>query len=336
MNKYARIDPFTRLYSRLSAFLDIPDEVILENAARENPWFVREFTITAIKGILNFIHPSNMETWISGYNFNGKQDKKIGIIMAGNIPLAGFHDLLCVLVSGNKAVVKTSHMDQVLTNFVINCLFESDPSFRERILKTEDLKGIDALIATGSDNTARQFNYYFRDIPRIIRSNRTSCCILDGSETAGDFSKLALDMFLYFGLGCRNVSKIYIPKGYDIRELISSVNGFEWIPDNRKYYNNYIHHRSLFEMNREMFIDGGYFILLETANTGSPVSVFYYQYYEDEDDLKGIISRSGHKIQCIVSGERFRQIAVDFGMAQFPMPWEYADDVDTLNFLLSF
>ncbi|HLF32930.1 MAG TPA: hypothetical protein VI583_01755 [Cyclobacteriaceae bacterium] len=335
MSKYARIEPFAGLHSRLSAFINDPDDIILADAARENPWFVREFAITAIKGILNFIDPSNLETWLSGYNFHGKQDNNIGIIMAGNIPLAGFHDLLCVLVSGNKAVLKTSHQDRVLTDFVINCLLDSDPAFRERISETEDLQRVDALIATGSDNSARQFKYLFKDIPRIIRSNRTSCCILDGSETTGDYSKLALDMFLYFGLGCRNVSKIYIPIGYDIQKLISSVGGFEWIIDNGKYYNNYIHHRSLFEMNHEKFIDAGYFILLETAKTGSPVSVFYYQNYESAEDLKEIISRSGDMIQCIVSGEKFRQLGVDFGMAQFPMPWEYADDVDTLKFLLS-
>ncbi len=325
MKNSFRPGPFEKLQLILSRFIENPDESVLAETSSENPWFIRNFILRAITGINCYLNPKNLNSWVSNYDFNHTDENNIGIIMAGNIPLAGFHDLLCVLISGNNAIVKPSHLDRVMTEYIIHCLCEIEPAFKKRIITVDHLPGIDALIASGSDNTCRHLKYFYKGIPQIIRPTRTSCCVLNGHESEFDLKMLSDDVFLYFGFGCRNVSKIYIPGGYNIKDLISSFNNYEWIIGHKKYYHNYIHNKSLLEMNNEKFIDGGYFTFFENVQLGSPVSVVNYEFYDSENDLAESISLNRGKIQCVVSGDRHGFNPVEFGKAQFPMPWDYAE-----------
>jgi hypothetical protein len=250
--------------------------------------------------------------------------------MAGNIPLVGFHDFLSVLITGNNLIAKASSKDSRLILFLSEILCKINDGFREKIIFTADtLKNFDIVIATGSDNSARYFEYYFNKYPCIIRKNRNSIGILDGSESEEQIVNLGDDIFSYFGLGCRNVSKLYLPRGYDLDIFSKNWNKFEEVIRHSKYANNYDFNKAVYLVNREAFYDTGNLLLKEDNRISSPVSVLYYEYYDSQNALKQITEHLNEKIQCVVGRH-----GIPFGAAQSPHLWDYADGIDTIEFLL--
>lgn len=335
MTLLERMDAFAELGTRLQ---NLPAETKKElylKASQENPWFTHSNIDLALNGICEFLAKEKLEQWLSGYSIENTQPKKIGIAMAGNIPMVGFHDLLCVLVTGNIAVAKLSSQDSVLMKFVFEQLKQINPSFAGQILFEERLKNVDAVIATGSDNTARYFEYYFRNIPHLIRKNRGSCAVIMGEESEKELIELGKDVFSYFGLGCRNVSKLYLPEGFDIKRLMKAWEVYHEVVNHHKYSNNYTYQRTILLMNLIHFYDNGAVILIENDSLVSPISLLYYEYYQTLDDLKTKIDWLKEKIQCIVSANGWYNKGVSFGKAQHPQLWDYADNVDTITFLTS-
>jgi hypothetical protein len=305
---------------------------IIENQVNINPWFTEENVRSAVGEIACQLTKENLTKWTGLYpalKVNYKS-LNIGLIMAGNIPLAGFHDFISVLISGNKVVAKTSSKDSELIVFIADLLISTNPEFRKRIEFTQStLTGFDAIIATGSNNSSRYFEQYFGKYPHIIRKNRNSIGILEGNETREDLENLGNDIFTYFGLGCRNVSKLYIPKGYDISRLTNSWGKYSGIITHIKYANNYDYNKALFIVNKEVFHDSGYILLKEDNKLYSPVSVLNYEYFESQSSVKEQIDKLSENIQCIVGKKN-----VPFGQAQSPNLWNYADGIDTVEFLL--
>ena len=339
------VHDFMTLQERIAAFAQLGKKInglsaeelngLTDKARNENPWFVPENTGMALQGISKFLDKKVLEKWTSNYSLTDSSSKKIGVAMAGNIPLVGFHDLLCVLLAGHQLVAKLSSQDSVLMNFIKDSLIEINPGFSERILFEERLKNMDGMIATGSDNTSRYFEYYFRNIPHIIRKNRTSCAVILGEETSGEFADLGKDIFSYFGLGCRNISKIYVPENFDFIPLLDNLESFQPIIHHHKYANNYDYQKSIMLVNQTHFYDTGYLMVTENKNLVSPISVIYYEFYKDQHDLNSKLESHKEKIQCIVSAKGWYKKSVAFGQAQHPEVEDYADNIDTLAFLTS-
>jgi hypothetical protein len=241
--------------------------------------------------------------------------------------------MICVLISGHKLIAKLSSQDDVLIPFIADELIKIEPEFKDAIEFVDQLKGMDAVIATGSDNTSRYFDYYFSKYPNIIRKNRTSIAILMGDENANELKDLGKDLFSYFGLGCRNVSKLFLPDGYDIKKLIPHLENFKYIIDHNKYGNNYFYRKSIFLVNQIEHLDNGFALFHHNDQLVSPISVIYYNYYKDLNSLKNQLIPMKDKIQCIVGNEGFIGNSVQFGKAQMPEIWDYADNIDTLDFL---
>ncbi len=301
-----------------------------ERVRNENPWFTEANVRMAIYGLQKLLHPGELREWAGSHNLVS-EPKKIAVVMAGNIPMVGFHDFLCVLICGHSILIKTSSKDTVLMKFIANRLMDIEPRFRESIAFAEQLKEFDAIFATGSDNASRYFEYYFGKYPCIIRKNRTSVAILHGEETDDELKTLGTDIFSYFGLGCRNVSKIFLPTSYDVRKLFQPWESFREIIHHHKYCNNYDYQKSILLVTSTPFLDNGFVMLQENSRLVSPISVVYYEYYENSKSLKNTLDRLSAKIQCVV--ENTPESRVKFGQAQFPGLSDYADQVDTLKFL---
>jgi hypothetical protein len=255
--------------------------------------------------------------------------------MAGNIPLVGFHDLLCVLISGHVLVAKLSSQDTVLMEFICNQLKQIDSRFSESVFIEERLTTIDAVIATGSDNTGRYFEYYFRNIPHIIRKNRSSCAVVRGEENEAQLKELGKDVFSYFGQGCRNVSKLFLPVGFDIKKIMKAWEQYGAIVNHHKYANNYQYQHSILLINLIRFFDNGSVILSESKSLVSPIAVVYYEFYSDLTSLENRIQENRDKIQCITSDGAWYPKSINFGKSQTPGLEDYADELNTLNFLCS-
>lgn len=336
-----RIDALVKLGDALR--LDAQLETVIAKAASYNPWFTREFCHTAIDAITErMLTASMLNEWLSRYKITGDdvQTKTIGIIMAGNLPLVGFHDFLCAYISGYNIKIKLSGKDDVLFPYVYQKLMQIDESLKHRSAIIERLEGFDAVIATGSNNTNRYFEYYFRDYPKILRGNRNSIAILTGDESDDELYGLADDIFMYFGFGCRNVSKLNIPEGYDITGLFPYFDKYKWVHSHTKYMNNYDYNRTLLLMNRTEHLANEIIMLQENNAISSPVSIVYYERYNDGKDLNEKVRSNIDGIQCIAAGKsnllegKFVNI-VNLGNTQKPELWDYADDVDTLSFLFS-
>lgn len=302
----------------------------LKLAEIQNPWFTPDNLQFCLEQWGKILTPENLQNWTERYP-EINYPKNIGIIMAGNIPLVGFHDLISVLVSGHDAIVKTSSKDDVLMSFVIEFLKEADENLKNSIHKVEKLKDHDAVIATGSNNTARYFEYYFKDLPHIIRKNRTSVAVLNGDETEEDLKNLSEDVFRYFGLGCRNVTKLYLPSRFNTDLLFESFYHWNPIIHHTKYSNNYDYNRAIFLMSKDKFLDNNFVILKESSDLFSPIGVLNYEFYDDINKVREDLNSYEEKIQCIV-GNNF---SLEFGQTQKPMLTDYADGVDTLEFLTS-
>ena len=307
-------------------------ESVIDAQVNNNPWFTSENVRRAIASIADELTKENLIKWTSAYNDinNERKPLRVAVIMAGNIPLVGFHDFLSVLITGNNLVAKTSSKDSELLLVITSILCKINPEFSERIEFTESsLSDFDAVIATGSDNSSRYFDYYFGKYPNIIRKNRNSIAILEGDETDEDINRLGTDIFSYFGLGCRNVSKIYIPEGFDLQKLSKNWDSFRDIIRHSKYSNNYDFNKAVYIVNKENFHDTGYLLLKEDIRISSPVSVLYFEYFRSQDAVKQVPELLKKKIQCVV-GKHY----IPFGQAQCPNLWDYADGIDTIEFLL--
>ena len=303
----------------------------------ENGWFSKQMVRSAFEGITKMLDEAQLKQWLEPYSQNiaiEKEPKEIGIIMAGNIPAVGFHDLLCVLLSGNTAVIKTSSDDALLIPSIAKLLISIDASLSERITILESSRSkYDAVIATGSNNSARYFEQYFGKYPNIIRKSRTSVAILTGEETEQEIEGLARDLFTYYGLGCRNVSKLLVTNNHDVQKLLDGLIKYSsYLKNNSKYQNNFDYNKSIYIINKVLFLDGGTFLFKEDENLHSPISVTFYQRFKSIDEIESYIERNRDEIQCVVSSQKSRGVV--FGEAQNPKVWDYADKVDTMKFLL--
>jgi hypothetical protein len=307
-------------------------KILIDKQYKLNSWFTTENVRTALNTISLELTEENLIKWTKKYPELQEKRKsvKAGIIMAGNIPLAGFHDFLSVLISGNNLIAKTSTKDSELIVFVSNILCDVNQKFRDKIEFTEGtLSDFDVVIATGSDNSSRYFEYYLGKYPHIIRKNRNSIAIIEGNESDSELRDLGTDILTYFGLGCRNVSKIYVPKGYDFSAITSNLTAFAGIIHHSKYANNYDFNKAVYLVNKEDFYDSGFLLLKEDRRISSPVSVLHYEYYESQYAVKQQTEQMKDNIQCIVGRHN-----IPFGKAQSPHLWDYADGIDTLEFLL--
>jgi len=331
MNLKERIQAFATLGNRLANLSQDQHEQLCQHAHAHNNWFTPQNVQFALSEWASLLTEEKLTEWTKKHTFG--QAKRIGVVMAGNIPLVGFHDLLCVLISGHSLRAKLSSKDTILMKTMIAWLKEI-ADFDIEIV--EQLKNIDAVIATGSDNSARYFEYYFGKYPNIIRQHRNSCAVVRGDETAEDFLELANDIFVYFGLGCRNISKIYVPQGCKVEQIFDAfARNFADVLSNHKYNNNYEYSCAIYLINHITYLDNGYLILTENTDLVAPTGVVYYEYYQSEQDLAAKLLVNEDKIQCVISKNAYYPKSIAFGTSQKPALDDYADNVDSLAFLAS-
>lgn len=303
-------------------------------AEETNSWFTKENLHYSFSQWSDILTDTNLNSWVSNYDINHRDPKNVAVIMAGNIPLVGFHDFLAVLVSGNNVLAKLSSNDRHLLPFLSKYLEYVEPSLKGRIVFTQGkIENFDAVIATGSDNTARYFEYYFKNKPNIIRKNRNSVAVLTGNESNEQLEALGEDIFRYFGLGCRSVSKLFIPRDYNFDAFFKAIYKFHSIIDYQKYTNNYDYNKAVYLMSLFDVLENGFLMLKEDTSYSSPIATVFYERYDDLNILKKKLDAENDKIQCIVSNG-FTPGEVGFGKTQQPSLNDYADGVDTLNFLL--
>ena len=307
---------------------------IFAQAEQQNSWFTQHNLTFARNTWATTLSEANIKRWLSAYKLSKPQNvKKILLIMAGNIPLVGFHDLLCVWVSGHKAVVKLSSEDKLLLPFIVEQLRDLIPEWAEAVTFSDGkVTDFDAVIATGSNNTARYFEYYFGKKPHIIRKNRNSVAVLTGKETQEELTALGKDIFQYYGLGCRSVSKLFIPQNYSFDAFFQAIYAYRDIINEQKYANNYDYNKAVYLMSLYKLLENGFLILKEDKSYASPIATLFYEYYTDTEALKKQLITDTEQIQCVVAKGLLAD-EITFGNTQIPQLWEYADNVDTLKFL---
>jgi hypothetical protein len=302
-----------------------------------NAWFTPASIQAALKGLALSLSRKNLEQWVLPYREALKKptkEKTIAVIMAGNIPAVGFHDFVAVLMSGNKFLGKVSSDDPLLLPFLAALLLQLEPRFKDAIEFTDGtIKAMDAVIATGSNNTSRYFDYYFGKYPHIIRKNRHSIGIVDGKETSADWTALGNDIFQYYGLGCRNVSKLLVPEGYVFDPFFEGIFSYSGVLQSNKYVNNYEYNKTVYLMHGEKLLDNNFLLLRQNEQLSSPIGVLFYEHYRSEVHLHEILSRDEKEIQCLLSRQGWYTGSLSFGESQRPMLWDYADGLDTVRFL---
>lgn len=338
MNLRQRIDALVAFGNFLNSLTSEEKTPVFQRAYIHNHWFTLDNIHFAFDEICQMLKKESLENWLQGYSLDEigseRPPKNIGIVMAGNIPFVGFHDLLSVLASGHVAWVKPSQKDTVLIQKLIEWLLEVEPQFKFQVQLRPNLKGADAYIATGSNNTARYFDYYFGKFPHIIRKNRSSVAVLNGEETQEDLENLAKDVFQYFGLGCRNVSKLYVPQNYDFGKLLDTFYlQYKHLKDHNKYANNYDYYRAIYLMEQIPHFDAFNILLTKHDGIASPTGVLYYEMYQDTQDVLQKLQQHNEAIQVVVSKNNWIEGSEHFGNAQLPKITDYADGVDTLAFL---
>lgn len=308
---------------------------IVESAKHHNGWFTKENVLLSIQNWGNLLAENNLNKWLSAYDLRTNKEKTVALILAGNIPLVGFHDFLTVLITGNKALVKLSSNDKIIFPFIAKYLIHSEPSLHGEIIFPEGkLEKFDAVIATGSNNTARYFEHYFSKGPNIIRKNRNSVAILTGKETTEELGDLGEDIFSYYGLGCRSVSKLFVPKGYNYDDFYTSIYKYHPIVNQNKYANNYDYNKAVYLMSEFKILDNGFLMLKKDASYGSPIATLFYEEYNSLKELKVKLKEDNEKLQCVVASN-FHTNEITFGQTQKPELWEYADHIDTVSFLIT-
>ena len=329
--EYVKKKPQIDLKQR-DRFLQLDNVIAL--AEQQNGWFTRDNILYSLENWGQLLTPAHLNNWLSRYDIKKNRPKSVAVIMAGNIPLVGFHDFLSILITGNKILVKLSSNDQVLLPFVAQYLTAIEPSFDENIeFVTGKLEDFDAIIATGSDNTSRYFEHYFGKRPNIIRKNRNSIAVLTGAESEDRLRALGEDVFRYFGLGCRSVSKLFVPKDYDFDAFFKSIFSFSHLIDQHKYANNYDYNKAVYLMSRFNILDNGFLMLKEDDQYASPIATLFYEFYDSLEELKIRLQNERDKLQCIV-GDGIFVDGISFGQTQKPSLTSYADNRDTVEFLL--
>ena len=325
-----RIKAFSKLGKLLSSLSEDEFKLWSVNAQSLNQWFTEDNVKLAIDGVIAYLDEEKLLKWVANYNLENPSQKNIGVVMAGNIPLVGFHDYLSVLMSGNHISIKLSSNDNYLLKMIHQKLVEIEPFFSNKVQFADRLNEVDGYIATGSNNSSRYFEYYFSKKPNIIRKNRTSIAVLTGEESTETLQKLTKDIFHYFGLGCRNVTFLLVPENYNWEKFFKVCEEWKDIIHHSKYLNNYEYSRSVLLVKQVPHLDNGFLILKEDQELNSSISVLNYKTYGSPQELESFIQQHENEIQCVV-GENFTA----FGSAQKPHLWDYADGVDTLDFLTS-
>ncbi len=335
MTKEQRINAFVKLGEQLR----LPSEEssqIIQSAQHKNPWYTPQNVERALRAIAENLTIEKLTHWLAPYP-DIQSTKTVGLILAGNIPLVGFHDILAVLISGFKAKIKVSSDDAGLTAYVMGLLKKIDPYFGDAFEIVDRLKDFDLVIATGSNNSARYFDYYFGTKPHIIRRNRNSVAVLGGAESPSQLEALGHDIFDYFGLGCRSISKLFIPKEYPIAHFFEGIAAFNNVTAHFKYTNNYDYNKSIYLINGDKHFDNGFLLLKEDEKTASPLAVVYYETYETIAEVKNKLTLAQENIQCVVSELALKVPSPQFhfGESQCPSLDDYADGVNTLDFLFA-
>ena len=312
------------------AFVDL-----IHLSQSHNGWYTPEQVYFSIQSWAEALTDESLSQWLSNYDLEKNKTKNVALILAGNIPLVGFHDFLSVLITGNNVLVKTSSNDQHLLPFLAKYIIAVEPEFVSKITFVEGkLENFDAVIATGSNNTARYFEYYFKDKPSIIRKSRNSVAVVTGNETKEQLAALGEDIFRYFGLGCRNVSKLFVPKDYSFVAFFEAIFEYQDVIHYEKYANNYDYNKAVFLMSNFKLLDNGFLTLKEDKSHASPISSVFYENYETIAELEKRLEAESEQIQCIVS-DNLIENSIGFGQTQKPALWNYADNIDTISFLLT-
>lgn len=322
---------------KLGKFMANPSpefEATIHSASHSNAWFTAEEVKKALLSLSKMLNINDLNEWFETITLNSTP-KKVGLILAGNIPLVGFHDVLCVLATGNVALIKMSSSDDKLLPAILKKLVEFEPALTDCIIYTERLHDFDAIIATGSNNTSRYFEFYFGNVPNIIRKNRNSIAVLSGQESNAELESLGHDIFDYFGFGCRNVSKIYVPEGYKMEQFFEPIEKFSPIINHFKYNNNYDYNKSVYLVNMVKHLDNGFLLVKEDDSFTSPLAVLFYETYKDATVLAEKLNAQDEQIQCVVShlALPLNRAPLAFGQSQNPKLWDYADNVNTVDFL---
>ena len=306
----------------------------IDTSYKYNTWFTEDSVKQALNEWSKQLNYSNIKQWTDQYQLTDKSDKKIAIIMAGNLPLVGFHDLLCGLILNFNCIVKLSSDDKILIPFIIEFLDSVLPGIKNKVeFTTNPIKDFSGVIATGSNSSFKYFEYYFGSYPNVLRKTRHSIAVLDGNESVEDLKNLGNDIFTYFGMGCRSVSKLLVPKGYDFDLLFNALFKFKDIINHNKYVNNYDYNKAVYLMSEQKFIENGFVILKEDEKLGSPIGCLFFEYYENSKDLNTYISNIKDSLQCVVSNLNIPN-STSFGSSQKPNIDDYADNINTLDFLL--
>lgn len=315
---------------------DTPLKQVIISAFRANPWFTPANILMAMENWAVALDKEKVEQWLASYTIQVNRPKTIGVINAGNIPFVGLHDLLSVVVSGHTYLGKNASDDNTLLPFAASLITEIAPSLKPSIRFTEQMKGMDAVIATGSNNSARYFEYYFGKYPHIIRRNRNGIAVLTGKESEAELKLLGNDIFTYFGLGCRNVSKLYVPENYSFNTFFESIYDQNEVMNHNKYMNNFDYNNSILLLKQIPFLQNGFLIVMEDERIASPISMLHFEYYSDLKTVEKSLSEKTDQIQCIVSKDKLftdpllTKINIPFGTTQKPELWDYADGVDTI------
>ena len=325
--------------AQLGKFIGLQTDELMNKvhyAGLKNQWFTEEHVLGALDAIAkHYLNEQLLQEWVKSYDLKEDvQVKRVGIIAAGNIPLVSFHDILSVLVSGHHAVIKLSDKDNVLIPFLLKELIAIDAGWASKISFEDRWHQIDAVIATGSSNTGRYFEYYFGKYPNIIRKNRHSAAVLRGNESSEELSALAKDVFHYFGLGCRNVSMIWLPENYSILTLVEAWKSYDSLMFHHSYKNNLDYQRTLFLMNNVPLVDCDFLNIVQSQHLSSPISTLHIAHYKDDADIQNWMSVNDYQIQCMVN-YTFKGVIIPYGQAQQPSLTDYADGIDTLSFLSS-
>jgi hypothetical protein len=330
MEKKERIEALVWLGENLWTLPGLEDAI--HRAGIRNAYFTEEFVRLALSGIQSWLRKDVLENWSNPVT-EPAFSKKVGLVMAGNIPLVGFHDLMCVFVSGHVALYKPSNSDEVLTDFVIGVLLGQFPNASSYFQKTERLNLAEALIATGSRNTAVHFNHYFRHVPRIVRGARSSLGVVYGFERKEELEPLCDDVMQYFGMGCRSITKILVPEGYDFHPFFEALEKYRYLTDHHKFQNNAIYHKSIFLMNGDHFLDNDILMIRERPELFSPQGVLHFEVYQNLEEAREIARNHANELQCIVSYQAQFPESLPFGTAQNPGIDAYADGINTMQFL---
>lgn len=307
---------------------------LIEIAYSYNGWFTPDSINRALSGIVKMLDEKSLSSFTTTIK-QPEKPKTVAVIMAGNIPAVGFHDMLCVLLSGHNILIKVSSDDPALIPFLAGMVIYYEKEFASKINFSEGkLINFDAVIATGSNNTAKHFEYYFGKYPNIIRKNRSSIAILNGTETKEELALLGKDIFYYFGLGCRNVSKIYVPENYKFDGLFEALYDFKYVLDNKKYNNNYEYNRAIYLLDLVPFLDNNFLMIKESEQLQAPTSVLFYETYTNQETLVEKITALESNLQCIVTKFDLNNLkTIELGQTQEPTIFDFADNVNTLEFL---